>query len=1057
MGGGSAALSRKLHGHGAGDLAPSSPGGAGLSASNVASGSYNAYSDVPERALQPKVFVPHARQAGTNAVPRRVAVERKRREFAAVTEAVGAGGLESLLRGHGVDYAVPGGDAIAASAPSTPQAGTADYAATLPLEAFDSSEFEIRPPADWVALGVDEATGQQRGVPGLALFMQPDGSGYWRSCRAVAWDASTASFTVVWTDASNGKTRSNLQSHIAAARSMDDEESKEAAESKEGEAKATAEWAAVISGATGIGSAKRIHMCFAAEDPNNFANRLAAAFKSRREAAQLLRYHLYVDCMPTEDGPQLQPVQVDRVSRLATAARSLAAATAVNPIGRDARDRGAALTTALQALLGEAQTDFARTMNKIIFDKTVSAVRGHADAAATSATGQSLPTDLGLLAAVDVPPPAASKPVPEVGLMRIPPHDFGGCTDAFNFQTLYSKDEVIALLQRVGGENAKVWHKGPAAATNGMLVGQPGKPQKLDEFDGANNSATAQYASYLREGWAQVIRNHVRHCLGNVGKGHFNLKESNAKAYEYSKLRRLLRLVGYKMADELRYSTDAQLHDFTASISAACEVNVGITNPSTVTVTTSAGGMFKRTPLFAIDVTIHEVPLNPPAAAGGDGKDAVAAKKAPEPIKKPAPGAAGKKDKAAPTGPTKKIFGYSVSVPALAAAPVAAFDRALKAIAGVTAVERQVMDRLFWPEEPLIPVVHPLEPHVAAMRDKMTAALSKATHPLDQYISTLDPYLPFLQLDVEDMVEQLKQRFAANGFSVPDCKAAIQKARDAAQSLLDELPVTINLGLALVSVSDVRAFLIKKQQHVAESVLKLVAHNASEMSTDIIKCYDHMIKSLSASTSDIESLTTLKEFMAACPDKIREQQVRADANGQSYSLLEQYAFPLPKDQFDLQWKAMGGPARVYKKIAEVEAALEKEKTRYMDEMAAEQVEFEDSLVGLSDEVTALTRFTKMEDTEVASSTVSKLKASLDAAEEKARLFNAREGLFNKEITNYDKIGEIKKAFEPYFSLWDTTASWQRQHKSWMTDAFMNLNAEYIEREAGAGEFSCAGC
>ena len=45
------------------------------------------------------------------------------------------------------------------------------------------------------------------------------------------------------------------------------------------------------------------------------------------------------------------------------------------------------------------------------------------------------------------------------------------------------------------------------------------------------------------------------------------------------------------------------------------------------------------------------------------------------------------------------------------------------------------------------------------------------------------------------------------------------------------------------------------------------------------------------------------------------------------------------------------------------------------------------------------------------------------AVEKSRLFNSREGLFGKDLTEYDILGQINRAFEPFCTLWETAANW----------------------------------
>ncbi len=45
------------------------------------------------------------------------------------------------------------------------------------------------------------------------------------------------------------------------------------------------------------------------------------------------------------------------------------------------------------------------------------------------------------------------------------------------------------------------------------------------------------------------------------------------------------------------------------------------------------------------------------------------------------------------------------------------------------------------------------------------------------------------------------------------------------------------------------------------------------------------------------------------------------------------------------------------------------------------------------------------------------------AVEKSRLFNSREGLFGRDLTEYDILGQINRAFEPFCTLWETASNW----------------------------------
>lgn len=57
----------------------------------------------------------------------------------------------------------------------------------------------------------------------------------------------------------------------------------------------------------------RIRLLFYAEDPHIFADRIAAAFKSRKICEAELRYNLYIDCMPMDGVGELDQASLKRM------------------------------------------------------------------------------------------------------------------------------------------------------------------------------------------------------------------------------------------------------------------------------------------------------------------------------------------------------------------------------------------------------------------------------------------------------------------------------------------------------------------------------------------------------------------------------------------------------------------------------------------------------------------------------------------------------------------------------------------------------------------------
>ena len=47
-------------------------------------------------------------------------------------------------------------------------------------------------------------------------------------------------------------------------------------------------------------------------------------------------------------------------------------------------------------------------------------------------------------------------------------------------------------------------------------------------------------------------------------------------------------------------------------------------------------------------------------------------------------------------------------------------------------------------------------------------------------------------------------------------------------------------------------------------------------------------------------------------------------------------------------------------------------------------------------------------------------------------------------TDYSQIGIMNKDFQPFFNLWTTVDKWRKQYKSWLYDAFEDLDAGKLE-------------
>jgi dynein heavy chain, axonemal len=183
---------------------------------------------------------------------------------------------------------------------------------TLPLEVFDSTDYESRMHEEWVPkrAGVPPTRGQA-----LLPVVDQQGTHVLRWQQVLVLDFSVVSNTyrvqlvpghpsLAGGSGTDGERRGGDPALIPAPRKSG------------GGAQTTSGIGAVPpTSAPGVGPGAgvwvpRVTLCFSAEDPAMFARRFAAAHRARAAAESALRKALYIDCMPLEDIAPLTSEQV---------------------------------------------------------------------------------------------------------------------------------------------------------------------------------------------------------------------------------------------------------------------------------------------------------------------------------------------------------------------------------------------------------------------------------------------------------------------------------------------------------------------------------------------------------------------------------------------------------------------------------------------------------------------------------------------------------------------------------------------------------------------------
>ena len=423
-------------------------------------------------------------------IPRKIEIERKKRLYATQD-------IEALLGAKGVDYSNPLVTTLGNIKQGLP---------CMPLEAFDNVDFEIRTPAEWLERGI-KSDGSQGGLPAKALQLQADGSGQWGQCKVVGYSEEKHKLEVEWLSSDSPEPR----------------------------------------------FLHRMHICFQAEDPFLYAERVADAHKRRADAESALLYKLYCDCMPSDDLKPLDSEQVgDFPATSPTCYQTHRLTDHTDPTDpmnqptnppphhpttnhqhhrprRPRRPRqcnrvlGLALnsktlkqsTLDTSVLMNEISFDYVRAMNRIVLD---AAARRAQDPSNTSTPANTASEMVRQLKPPEEDPPRPPPPQGTIQLEQIP-GAFRERFSEFLFNSFLTKPEIIKVIVQVKAECLKVLQ------TSFFSFGT--KTVRWDEFQQQQKMATEAAALYLKDTWASNVIGHIRASLKDVKKGWFNLEESS--------------------------------------------------------------------------------------------------------------------------------------------------------------------------------------------------------------------------------------------------------------------------------------------------------------------------------------------------------------------------------------------------------------------------------------------------------------------------------------------------------------------------------------------------
>lgn len=861
----------------------------------------------------------------------------------------------------------------------------------LPLEFFDDKELDIYTAEEWISKAKN-SSGLGLLIPGVGLKIDRRGAGTWNRALIKSYNFETEKFSGVWDtneDQITEKTE-NILNNMEPC------------------------------------ELPKIHLLFDAENPYLFCKKVALAHQEREKAESIIRYNYYIDKMLQDN---LNDITDDQKGRLKRKIEKISFFKKMDP--------------QVDELVKELNLNYLRTTNKIIFDKFYNGKN----------SSMLIINNLKLPKTIATTIDDSEKRVRRLGLEVIPKYNYITAYKSFTFGTLLCRKEIITCLHKIKEECHKIRDSGEIFNLNITA------PVRLLKFKQIQNGSIAKIEKLMCKEWIKTLKETLEKSLKNIGKGSFNLKVSSKEIYEYLKLKKLMTVVKLIMQDTLYCLLTRSITKYVEFFEKFIPEEVNI-----VSVNNVQQDFKKITVEDELNTTNElilkgETPVAKAAESLENNPDEDEYLINPEdvwPLFKVNLIKREDKQVDITTKPEDLIKELKFF-----------FEECLKKMQKVPQVEPELLSNLIKKAEgqtiplksinktgksepeptPADKIIQGYELNddsiwVWSMYKRLEKNLLKAVEPIKPYLDQYSMFKEDLNLDPNMKIKQIKED--KEKWNVQKIKDDIVQNQQREQEILSLIPETINVSFFQINCKEFRIDLANKYNKFAEMEIELLKDRAAETTKEILNKFQFMKKEITLEINTIDNLISVKNFIESVPTMLEQLEEKTSEVNQIYEILDSFKVNIDFLQFDYKSQLLGGPTEIKNTINSIHYTLEKKKDKLYEEQLENQNRLYEEIETLTNNIRVFETFQSEDRTKEAYEFAEQVYNNLQQIMADAQLYNDREVLFDKKVTKYDMLYELKANLEPFYWLWTSIDTWNKKTSEWYYEEFSKLKGDELQ-------------
>lgn len=428
----------------------------------------------------------------------------------------------------------------------------------------------------------------------------------------------------------------------------------------------------------------------------------------------------------------------------------------------------------------------------------------------------------------------------------------------FCFHSLYVKPEIIRSMQAFKSECEKLLshHIFELRSKTSAQV------HPVSIFKGIQENALDILQYYIFGTWTDNLKAILKSNLSGVGKGWFNLQESNKNAFEFGKVKKILTILRFIMQDTLYDIIRRDYLELSAWFQKFLVKDVHVVDIRTVHATQRKA--FK----FSLDVV--------PAT-------------------------------------TLDSFQYSEDPDANYLVLQKIIANPIKTLGKVQDLTPYIMDKLFSQQNPgfsnlALPVLiidergeQSSHEWLAEVAGDILRGFQKCTQPLKDYLRTLSKFLPVLQYSQSALLAEAQ----AGNYDIAEVKARISKYREQSQAIREEIPLHTQIGIYRVSCESLVQYLENLISNQIRVLHQYAIDVLKKVQAKVQKSIDKIQSQLRRVPQTCDELAEYKRYVERLPDEFDMFKSTQKKYFELFDEIELMGYRFPPDQYSARWQIYG--------------------------------------------------------------------------------------------------------------------------------------------------------